>query len=120
MSRYIWYKNGKEFKRTLDPEGKFITKKITGHNTYVEYSYLNYYSLYSKAYYKNGLSHREGGKPAWIRYNEDGSVKVEAYYKDGEYHRDGDKPAYIHYGYDGVEYEEYYKNGVEYKPTTKV
>ena len=123
-TEYIWYKNGKEVKRTADPEGKIITRKITSPTTYIEYDYFYdgnvYYSLECEIYYKNNTFHRGGDKPAVISYYIDGSLEAEEYYKDGKRHREGDKPAYIDYYKDGSVMAEYYfKDGVEYKPTTR-
>jgi hypothetical protein len=41
-------------------------------------------------WFKNGVYHRDGDKPAYI--GSDGSL---AWFKNGVYHRDGDKPAVI-------------------------
>ena len=117
MKQYIWYKNGKEVKRSKDPEGKIITQKITGHNTYIGYAY-SCGCLLCEVYYKDNKKHREGDKPAKIYYYEDGSISCEYYFKDGECHREGDKPAVIDYNTDGsVMGESYYKEGKKYKNT---
>ena len=117
MKEYIWFKNGKEIQRSKDPEGKFITRKITGYNTHIKYYYY-YGSLESESFFKDDKLHREGDKPACIYYDKDGNVRVEYYYKNGLWHRDNDKPAAIRYYEDGDIETYYYKDGVEYKPTT--
>jgi hypothetical protein len=90
-------------------------------------------------YYKNGLLHREGGKPSTIQYYQGEVVSetchingvvssygdkpaikrfdienlpVTLWYKDGVLHRDGDKPAYIKKRRDGSLFiEKFYTNG---------
>ena len=121
MSDYIWYKNGKEVKRSKDPEGKIITRKITGHNTYIDYNYVGNNTLWNEVHYKNSKRHRDGDKPAVIWYYEYGSISGEGYYKNGKIHREGDKPAAIGYSTDGssISSEYYYKNGKKYTPPTK-
>lgn len=58
----------------------------------------------SKEWYKNGILHRDGDKPAVI------SNGMKVWYKNGQIHRDGDKPAVIRN--DGVKQVLiYYKNG---------
>lgn len=82
-TEYIWYKNGKEVKRTADPEGKIITRKITGCDTFIFYMYHTNGTVWCEAYYKNGKAHRDGDKPAQIWYNRAGETNYEAYYKNG-------------------------------------
>ena len=51
----------------------------------------------TKEWFKDGQWHREGDKPAYVQYREDGSIWEELWCKNGEYHREGDKPATISY-----------------------
>jgi hypothetical protein len=127
---YIWFKNGKESKRTADEEGKLISSEklsnggdvtyyyVRGEVRFKEYrkdgdepayiSYLSTGTLKLEEYWKNGKQHREGDKPAYIYYFKNGG-REESYYKDGYVHRKG-KPAYIDYGPDGSVREEIYYN----------
>ena len=70
-----------------------------------------------ESFYKEGQPHREGDRPAMIRYRADGSVEFESFYKEGLYHREGDRPAVIRYRADGsVKSEWFYKEGQKYTP----
>jgi len=51
---------------------------------------ITYFNSSEKCWYKYGLLHRNGDKPAVISENQ-----YKYWYKDGELHRDGDKPASI-------------------------
>ena len=125
MSTYIWFKNGKETQRSLDPQGQKLIKKVTGYDTYIFYQYYNYAAYYNnslrtKTFYKDNKTHRECDKPAKIYYKKDGSVATEYYYKNGLCHRDNHKPALIVYNTDGsVNVKHYFKNGIQYNPPTK-
>ena len=66
-TEYIWFKRGKEHRRTADPEGKLVTLIKTSPNTEIGYKYDNG-SVETEIYYKNGERHRDGDKPAWVRY----------------------------------------------------
>jgi hypothetical protein len=74
--------------------------------------------IQSEKYYKYDKQHRAGDKPASISYNENEQIQSEYYCKYGKGHRDGDKPAYIWYDQNRqIEREYYYKDGVKYTPT---
>ena len=69
-------------------------------------------------FYKEGQRHREGDRPAVIRYRADGSVERESFWKEGLLHREGDRPAVIQYLADGsVECESFWKEGQMYTPS---
>ena len=71
-----------------------------------------------ESFWKEGLHHREGDRPAVIRYRADGSVETEAFYKEGQCHREGDRPAWVRYRADGsMALEEFYKKGQMYTPS---
>ena len=115
-SEYIWFKKGREHRRTADPEGKLPTLAKPTPNTEIRYDYYEDGSVKYEHYYKDGKLHRDGDKPTWVEYYDDGSVGSEKYYKDGEKHRDGDKPAVVGYYRDGsIKYEKYYKNGKNHR-----
>lgn len=65
------------------------------------------------AYYKNGVLHREGDKPAVVSYDPNGWIICEQYYEYGRLHRTGDKPALIIYEsiYGDIGCEKYYRDG---------
>lgn len=55
---------------------------------------------------KNGLWHRENGKPAVIEFWENGNVKEEQFFENGEYFRDGGLPTRVtHYDTGAVKQE---------------
>jgi len=73
-----------------------------------------------KYYNKNNQLHREGVKPAWIEYFENGNVKIELYYINKKRHREGDKPASISYYENGnIDSETYYINGNRHREGDK-
>lgn len=114
---YIWFKNGKESKRTADEAGEKLTLVKLPNGVEIKYEYSVGGSIKAEEYYKNGERHRDGDKPAYIWYSDDGPIKNEKYFKNGKFHRDGDKPANIWYYDDGsIRSEKYYKNGVAYTP----
>ena len=83
-TEYIWFKRGKEHRRTADPEGKLPTLIKPTPNTEIKYSYYkDGSSVQYESYYKNGKLHRDEDKPAEVVYYEDGSVYSKNYYKDG-------------------------------------
>jgi len=59
----------------------------------------------NKAWFKNGLLHRDEG-PAMILYTYRGGVADEGWFQNGKYHRE-DGPAWISY-YDDFECSRYY------------
>ena len=60
---------------------------------------------------ERGLLHRDGDKPAYIRYYRNGKIQSMMWYKNGKLHRDGDKPAEIYYHDYIFGRIAYYKNG---------
>jgi len=98
---YIWFKNGKESKRSADPEGKQPLYVDLGNGKRIDYEYENQ-KIHQTTYTLNGKKHRGVDRPA-VEYA-DGS---KLWYKNGKRHRDGDKPA-VEYA-DGTKY--WYKNG---------
>ena len=82
----------------------------------VERTYDNKNSLLKTRYMNmNGQLHREGDKPAYIKYdytdNNEVYVCVEYWYENGKKHRDGDKPAHIEYYNMNVKHQElWYQN----------
>jgi hypothetical protein len=113
-TEYIWFKNGKESRRTVDEAGEKPTLEKLPNGVEIRTRYKSpSQELISVGYYKGDLLHRDGDEPAYTYYIE-GKLESESYYKEGVEHRDGDKPAYIAYmGGDGeVTRMTYYKNGV--------
>jgi antitoxin component YwqK of YwqJK toxin-antitoxin module len=109
---YIWFKNGKEFRRTADEEGDITTQENLPNGIVMEHVTNGNASI--KTYKKNGVLHRDGDEPARIVYRDaydvDTLKKVE-YHKSGMRHRDGDKPQSITYDkYGDVEIEQYLVN----------
>ena len=75
-------------------------------------------SVELEEFYKSGQRHREGDRPAVVRYRADGSVEWEWFYKSGHHHRVGDRPARVWYRPDGsVEREDFWKEGEKYTPS---
>ena len=83
--RYKWYKNGRIFKITSDPEGNIVVERHFSNNVVIKYSY--YFGetprIRTERYYKNGVKHRVD-KPAVIYYNIDGGIWGEYFYENGE------------------------------------
>ena len=141
---YIWFKGGKESKRSTDEEGVVITlehlpngivmEHVTNGNASIktykkngvlhrdgdEPSRIIYRDAYDEDtlkrvdYYKNGMRHRDGDKPQTIEYDKYGDVRTEQYMTNDQMHRDGDKPAYIYYYDNGDIRTEVYKKNGEY------
>lgn len=67
-------------------------------------------------YHKNGMLHRDNGKPSLIRYNDKGEVSELSYHINGDLHSpDNNTPAKMvktYDKYDSSHVEEYYKNGM--------
>ena len=116
-TEYIWFKRGKEHRRTADPEGKRPTLIKPTPNTEIRYQYYYNGDLWSERHYKNGELHRDDDKPAFIKYDntDPDLVRSEEYHKNGKLHRSG-KPASIEYAFTGgLIQEEYFENGVYHR-----
>ena len=75
-------------------------------------------SVEREEFFKSGQRHREGDRPAVIRYRSDATVAREEFWKENERHREGDRPAWVRYRADGsVEWEEFWKEGQQYTPS---
>ena len=110
MKIYKWYRGGKLFRETKDPEGVLVIKEYHPNNVVITYRRSDSGILKIKIYSKNGRYHREDG-PAVTYYHMDGSISRERYYHNGEFHRDGG-PAVINYDKNGVmDYVLHYKKG---------
>ena len=109
--RYKWYRNGKIFRETYDPEGEKVTKDFFPNGVTIRYGYSYDFSYVNfKIYKKGSYTHREDG-PAVICYFLDGKVEIERYYKNGALHRE-DGPAVIRYGVWGsIRHQEYWEKG---------
>ena len=59
-TEYIWFKRGKEHRRTADPEGKLLTLVKPTYNTEIKYGYYGDDGVRSEEYYKDGKRHRDG------------------------------------------------------------
>lgn len=118
---YIWFKNGKESKRTVDEDGELISKEILPDGTSVVYERNEIGIVRSKVTRRNELLQSIDGEPAITMYNSDGSLSEVGYYKDDELHRDGDKPAYTKRNWGGniILSETYWKNGVKFRKGDK-
>ena len=77
-------------------------------------------SISAELWFKDGKKHRDNDKPAVIDYREDGSVESKSWCKEGEFHRDNDMPAYITYYKDSsVRSEQWYKDGKSHRDNDK-
>lgn len=97
---YIWFKNGKESKRTADEEGKLISLEKLPNGGERKFKY-HLGKVQSVTTYKDGRLHSFDGKPASVKYFRDG-LQYEFWYKEGELHREGDKPAYLAYDIENI------------------
>jgi len=106
----------REFNSYDDYDRVRNTLTLHSHNDKPAYiDYNNDGSIRYQVWYKEGKYHREDDKPAIIGYYNDGSICFQYWYKEGKYHREDDKPAYIHYYNDGsISYQEWYLNNKEY------
>jgi hypothetical protein len=82
-TEYIWFKKGKESRRTADKAGEKPTVVKLPNGVEIKYSYYTNKVKYNEEYYQNGKKHRDGDKPAHISYNRDGSLDLEEYYQNG-------------------------------------
>ena len=90
---YIWFKNGKESKRSTDPEGENPTVEKLPNGGEVQYKYFEHLgelTISGEYYYKDGVIHRGEDKPAWTEWDIDGKKSQEVYKIQGKYHRSGD------------------------------
>ena len=94
---YIWFRGGREHRRTLDPEGDKPIHITLSQNSEVVLTYWDDGDgpLHDYEYLKDGEIHRGGDKPAEGVYSLDGDIEFEGYMHEGFYHRDGDKPSKI-------------------------
>jgi hypothetical protein len=111
-TEYIWFKKGKESRRTVDEAGEKPTLEKLPNGVEIHTRYMSpSQELISVEYKKDGKRHRDGDEPAYVQYTGN-VIDSESYYKEGVEHRDGDKPAYIKYMGGKVTRMTYYKNGV--------
>jgi antitoxin component YwqK of YwqJK toxin-antitoxin module len=92
-TEYIWFKGGKESKRTADPKGEKPTLVKSGNGREIKYSYHydleadewgdRIRSVSSETHTLNGENDREGGKPAFISYYKNGIVSHHTTFKNG-------------------------------------
>lgn len=54
-------------------------------------------NVYSMEWSKNGLWHRENGKPAVVHFWENENLKEEEFFENGEYFREGGLPTRVTY-----------------------
>lgn len=116
---YIWFKNGKESKRSADEEGKLPTKEELPNGRTASYEYDD--GVLVRKEIKNGDLYDGDGKPAITLYNSNGDVRKEMYFKDEKIHRSGGRPAEIHYNTEtGKPYaESYYVDGKRHRADDK-
>jgi antitoxin component YwqK of YwqJK toxin-antitoxin module len=115
-TEYIWFKNGKESKRSVDPEGKKPLVEKLPDGTKIEYIYHDNLNIKSKTYQKDGIYTRADDLPVAEIYFDNGALRQQLWLSGGragsQYHRDGDKPASIQYYKEGgVKSENYYEDG---------
>jgi len=114
-TEYIWFKKGRESKRTADPEGKHPTLVKISPSSEIRYSYFDGEDgvrKHTESHVTNDLEHRDGDNPSYMRYAFDGKVLTRGYRKHGKLHRAGDKPALETYYTDGApKVVEYRENG---------
>ena len=97
---YKWYRNGRLYGESEDPEGKKMYKQYISDNCYIGRMYTGHIVTVEE-YYQNGKGiHRVGG-PADIKYYLDGTIEREVYYQYGKFYREGGKPTIIRYYRDG-------------------
>jgi antitoxin component YwqK of YwqJK toxin-antitoxin module len=102
FTEYIWFKNGKEYRRTADEVGKLISSKKLPNGGMVLYEYYDDGSILNAKYYNSdNRLHRDGDEPAITKYFKDGSIDYVTYWNNNRLHRDGDEPASIEYDRDG-------------------
>jgi len=83
-----------------------------------EYTYYDseHTKVKTEAHRIGNIFHREGDKPAYIEYYENGNMRHEEYRIYGNNSREGDKPAVVNYYKNGnVRFEEYRINGKYYR-----
>ena len=66
--------------------------------------------IIEKAWYKNGILHRENDEPAFIQYPYAVELIKKTWYKDGKCYRENDKPTHIIYHTDGEIHSERWVN----------
>jgi hypothetical protein len=114
-TEYIWFKGGKESKRTADPKGEKPTLVKSGNGREIKYSY--HYDMEadydqriigasSETHLLNGEKDREGGKPAFIAYDVHGKVLHRAMWEGGV-------KQLVEWLYEdgGIYWSKYYTNG---------
>lgn len=113
-----WYETGKLHRTDGPAQVKYATSSMAQHDTWYlngeHYRTTTYDFNTSKPsqdeWFKGGNRHRDDG-PAYISYNEDGSVSTESYYQNNKEHRDG-APAVTYYSPDGKPSTEFwYQSG---------
>ena len=73
---------------------------------------INSGDILTQIYQVNGVYHRGGNKPSFIRRDEDGNVTYESYHRNGLIERDGDTPTTVKTDKHGNRTESYMKKGV--------
>jgi hypothetical protein len=118
-TEYIWFKKGKESKRTADPEGKLPTVENLPNGRTATYTYNNL--IIVSKHIKKGGEYDGGNDPAISQYDRNGNLLKEQYVKDDYHHRDGGKPAIIGYNIStGKPFlEEYYIDGKRHRENDK-
>ena len=122
---YKWYRNGKLYQESYDPEGKKLkviwgpngsSKTFWYRNTVNEYEYIDSTVLFYVLYTNNNNDYHNDSGPARIEYYSNGSVRDESYYINNKLHRDGDKPAVIRYDKKGnILYQQFFKDNECYR-----
>ena len=88
---YIWFNDGRESKRTADPEGRVPLNKKLPNGGEIKYTYHERTGRMSgEYYYKSDVIHRDGDRPAWTEWDFDGNKTEEVYKIQGKFHRVGD------------------------------
>jgi hypothetical protein len=133
-TEYIWFKKGKESRRTADPAGKLPLKEELSGGREINHKYFTSGNIARSVYTTNGKRTKSvdynmyggkvvteySGRSAFVRevFTSVGDrVKTEHYKNLKDKHRDGDKPAYVLYIQDSkgtdddIQVAEYYKDG---------
>jgi antitoxin component YwqK of YwqJK toxin-antitoxin module len=102
-TEYIWFKRGKESKRSVDKLGEKPLSEKLPNGVEIKYEYTRRGEPLTKGFYVDGELHSIDGEPAYIQYTPEGDVEGITYYKNGKGHRAGDKPASILYWADDTD-----------------
>ncbi len=84
IGNYVWYKDGKIYKKTHDLEGTLDSNIYHPDGSSEEFEYYDGTDLikFHSFVNANGISHRIGA-PAEIKYDQQGNIIRQRYFEDG-------------------------------------